>query len=202
MPINLPAVGEKLWRALNLRGGLNPDGLGSVVAADIMALDLTQPQYAWLARSKRYAAGFTVAASVGNNSQFEVRNLAGSGVIVELNRVWVRASTSTGIGFFLSTVANLSLSTNVRTLALDGRQEEAGILSSPQPITQVTSGATVSGVAATDFFNTLKIDVPLELEQPVVLKPGTYFRARAGTTNIALDVILEWTERIPAPSEL
>ena len=81
LPINLPAIGEKLFRALNLRGGLTASQLTDVVQAGVTTLDLTDPEYLWLARTKRYAgvgAGPQVAAQ---NAQVEFRNNAGSGLL-------------------------------------------------------------------------------------------------------------------------
>lgn len=203
LPINLPAVGEKLFRALNLRGGLTASQLTDVVQAGVTTLDLTDPEYLWLARTKRYAgvgAGPQVAAQ---NAQVEFRNNAGSGLLMRVNTLQLQTNANTGVGIFLSTVVNLGLVESVRRQALDSRQEEAGGLSTPTPQGFIFAGASAFPIPANAYFFTATAGVVYEFPWlPIILKPGTYLRLVAGTTNTSMDVRLSWQERIPTPSEL
>ncbi|HRH74937.1 MAG TPA: hypothetical protein PLM62_17750 [Zoogloea sp.] len=202
-PINLPAIGERLWRALNLRGGINPDGLGSVVQADVMVADLTRPEYAWLGREKRYAGTGIASAVAAQNSQFELRNNAGSNTLVVVDQLELMPGANTGVGIFLSTVTNLGLAQSSRTQAQDARQEEAGVLSTPSPQALIFIGASVFAIPGSAWFYTgfanVRYQVPFG---PIVLKPGTFLRIVAGTTNVSLEVNCSWRERPPTQSEL
>ncbi|HMV68563.1 MAG TPA: hypothetical protein PKA64_17060 [Myxococcota bacterium] len=202
LPINLPALGEKLFRSLNLRGGQNPDGVGSVVDASITALDLTAPEYAWLAREKRYIMGGEAAAVAAQNGQWEVRNNAGSGIISIVDKIVISAGASSTFGVYMSTVVNLGLGQNGRITALDGRQEEAGILSTPSPQTLLFAGTSVLAIPASALYLQLVANVEVELVGPWVLKPGTYLRTVWGTVNVAARFRAFVRERVPTPSEL
>lgn len=201
LPINLPAVGERLWRALNLRGA-NPDGVGSVVDASITALDLTQPEYAWLSREKRYIMGGEAAAVAAQNGQWEVRNNAGSGILSIVDKIVIASGTASPVGVYMSTVVNLGLGGNSRMTALDGRQEESGILSTPAPQTLLFAGTSVLAIPAGALYIQTVTNVEIELKGPWVLKPGTYLRLVWGTVNVAARFRAYVRERPPTPSEL
>ena len=203
LPINQATLGDRLWRALNLRGSQQTPGqLPPSVDTSVKLLDLTEPQYAWLARSKRYFQAFAVSAVAAQNGSFEVRNLTASGILTIVERIEIMPYAGTGVGLFMSTVADLGLTTVVRNCAMDGRQEESGILSTPAMITQVVGGATVAAIRGNASFLTGAANVVLSIPGPFVLKSGTYLRCRLGTVNVGMDVRLVITERIPAPSEL
>ncbi len=201
-PINLPAIGERLWRYLNLRGG-NPDGLGSVVSADITVADLTRPEFAWLGREKRYAGTGVASAVAAQNSQFELRNNAGTGMLIIVDSLEIFPGAATGVGIFLSTVTNLGLAQSSRVQAQDARQEEAGVLSTPSPQGLIFIGASAFPIPGSAWFYTASASARYVVPfGPIVLKPGTFLRIVNGTTNVSLEVNCKWRERPPAPSEL
>ena len=92
---------------------------------------------------------------------------------------------------------------DVRRQALDSRQEEAGGLSTPTPQGLMFGGASAFPIPANAYLFTASAGVVYEFHWlPIILKPGTYLRLVAGTTNTSMDVRLSWQERIPTPSEL
>lgn len=203
LPINLPGIGEKLFRSLNLRGGLTASQLTDIVQAGITTLDLSAPEYAWLAREKRYWSGGQVAAVAGQNTQFEVRNNAGSGLLTIIDEFTIQCTAAADIGFYLSTIVNLGLAQLTRYCALDGRQEEAGILSTPAPQTLLFGGTSVLAIPATAVqFNVPGTSTEKTFAGPWVLRPGSYFRLTVGTLNTSAYFRCRFRERTPAPSEL
>lgn len=204
LPINQATLGDRLWRALNLRGSQQTPGqLTPSVDTSVKLLDLTAPEYAWLSREKRFAGTGIASAVAAQNSQVEFRNNAGSGLIMVVDSIEILTGAATGFGLFLSTVTNLGLSQSQRTQALDARQEEGGILSTPSPQGLIFFGASAFAIPSASWFMTMTGLGHYVLPcVPIVLKPGTYLRMLNGTTNVSLEVRLRWRERAPSPSEL
>jgi len=203
LPINLPGIGESIFRSLNLRGGLTASMLTDVVQPGVQTLDLTDPEYLWLQRTKRYMGNATGPQVAAQNAQVEFRNNAGSGLIMRVEHLLLTTNANTGVGIFLSTVVNLGLVQSVRAQALDSRQEELGGLSTPTPQGLLFQGTSAFPIPPNAYFFTATAGVIYDIPfVPIVLKQGTYLRLVAGTTNTSLDVRLSWRERIPVPSEL
>ena len=202
-PANYSPIGERIWRALNLRGSQGTPGIvPPTLAAEITALDLTQPEYAWLARIKRYIGGGVTAAVAAQNTQWEVRNNAGSGVLTIIDEITVQSGTTTDVGLFMSTTVNLTLAQAIRVQALDSRQEEAGILSTPSPQTLLFTGASVLAIPPNALAWNLIANTEKTIKGPWVLKPGTYLRFVVGTVNVGSYFRCTFRERQPTPSEL
>lgn len=203
LPINLPGIGESVFRSLNLRGGLTASQLTDVVQVGVQSLDLTDEEYLWLARTKRYMGSATGPQVAAQNAQVEFRNNAGSGLIMRVEKLLFSTNANTGVGIFLSTVVNLGLVQSIRAQALDARQEEGGSLSTPTPQGLLFQGTSAFPIPPNAYFFTATAGVIYELPfTPIIIKQGTYLRLVAGTTNVSLDVKLSWRERIPVPSEL
>lgn len=199
--VNTPTPGELLFRAWQLQGE-PPEALDPTFNASAQVADLTAPEYAWLRREKRYIGYCTTGAAAGNNSQAELRNPAGSGLMATVDRIIIQNGATAGaIGIFMSVVVNLGLGAQIRITSLDARQEGSGILSQPIPGLTMAAGNSVFAGAAQAVLIPVAANVRLVLDIPFVLIEDTYLRTYHTVANAAYEINFQWRERRPVPSE-
>ncbi len=195
LEVQEPQYVDRLARALQLNR--RPTELEAAVNGSITLLDLTDPEYLYLARIRQYMSSVEQGAVAAQNNFQEFRNLPGSGllarVLVELDN-----SNATIQGFFVGIgVTPLLAATHVtRVQSVDTRQgggTAAGCL--------VYQHQAVLAGAATD----LQINVPPNtrfLIGPFVVGEDRYLKVTTNTVNIPSGVRFIWTERAPSQQEL
>lgn len=190
--MNEPTTVGPLNEILRRRYGV-PGQVGPILtlASDLFPFvnlsdDAIAPDIATYAGQKLCIGGATDVGDVANSSQVQIRNPAGSGVLVVVNRAFVRPSTAMIVQLvqFGTTAADAETQGFLRDTRSSGR---AAAVTGPR-----TASAAASPIAqfamGTDG---LEMWTPF----PFVLQPGQGLRFEGVTNNVALTVSWNWRER-------
>lgn len=149
----------------------------------------------------RFAFAGTQAGAAAANATWQIRNPAGSNVVMVIEKITVAA---TNTGFSIPAFRHGALTTDLATVAsynnprLDSRGR-------PNPTAIISSATNVSGglankVTVAGLLNT-SVDFFLFEEQEVNLLPGDAAQIVEGIANQALTVSWVWRERFLEESE-
>lgn len=192
-------------RALGIAGDV--DGrLDSAYQLGVTALDLTDPQYAWLGRGKRYCAGIALAGGgAGVFTGFGLSNIAGAATSKRLvicrrfrfanqNASYQQAAFGMYNAGALPVIGGLT-----RVQPLDSRQDAAGSPSTPAPLGVFLGGNAIAAApAGTAAAMLIGPDQAVELVPEggaIVLAPNTAFVVQYAVANLPGGAWVEWEER-------
>jgi len=191
-----PRLTSPLVRLFGMKTGANP---APSLAPEVQpGLDVNQqddPAQFFLRRSVIYGARNSVAAVAGQHSEMQLRNPAGSGLLLVIRGLAVQSTSTVSLGTRVTTSDYSTISTNgafrdTRWLTL-GSSAKAGILSGQtSAVPLFYSGGYIY---ASD--NDVK-------PSNWVIAPGTSFNLLTNTANVDLFLSIEWEERPVAAEEL
>jgi hypothetical protein len=194
-----PRLVSPLVRMFGMKTGANP---APTLAPEVQpTIDTNQQDDAaqyFLRRSRIVGCRFTINAIVGQQGEWQLRNPAGSGVLVVLRTLRL-----------MDTVGNLTMDYGTRITGADygtiittgGTFDTRWILTGSSVRTAIVSAQT-SAVPIIYTMGRVPGQFNDPIEVPVVLAPGTSLNGLLGTANAAATVELQWEERIVAAEEL
>lgn len=198
--INQPEFNDQLQRRLNL----TTPGPSSTLAPEIMPVyDVSAPPVdtLWLQGVRLCGAIAQVAAVAGQQSTFRLRNPAGSGMVVQVERLQVRASTAMEIQAGL-VIVNANMATAANGSPRDSRGRIAAANATQAIPSAETSAAPLLIISGSPALIHNNGTLSSTYDVPFVITPGFAFDVVGMTVNIAMNVNVFWRERAAARSEL
>lgn len=185
---------QLITRRLTTPGGL-PAPTVAPEMFPVISLENDRPEWGFL-KGERHMTGFYQGGpTVGNFEGVELRNPAGSGVIVVVNRIVTIAAADTRYYRAAAPIAGLLGG----TAPMDLRD--------PMPGANINGIATIAGAAAPGLppgglMRRVEQGGYVEHRENWVLPPNTALQVYVGATNLLLTCWFNWTERGAQPGEL
>ena len=199
LSIQYQELAEGLQKALGLQGSL-VGGLEPAMQVGLNILDLTDPEFLWLRRTQRYAAGFQLAAVAAQYAISEIINDVGTGIIAVVSPVIQNTNAAATLFSVYVQPGSPVVPAHLRRINLDARQAFPG--GNAPAVCQVTAGnAAAPAPAANAASYWVPANTPTRLPD-IILVPGTKIIIQTSAVNLASNIVWEWTERFLQPAEV
>lgn len=209
--LRLPELAERMMRALNLRGSL-PEQVSERFDASITVEDLTAAEFAYLRRTRRFAAFGEVPALAGEFSTVSLVDAAGGGAIFATNflavveGVWLNNVNATAAVFNLFLAAGALVneavgsggSNNLDSRLWTGGTKGTALLGAVNRQDIANPYAIANAIGRWSVPAGASLYVPLDL----VLTSGFSLGVQPALQNTACSVTFVWRERTATESEL
>lgn len=192
-------LAEGLQKALGLQGSLIGE-LDPAMQVGLTVLDLTSPEYLWLRRTQRYAAGFQLAAVAAQYAISELVNDVGTGIIAVVKPTIQNTNAAATLFSVYVQPGGAAVPAHIRRINLDSRQAFPG--GNAPAVCQVTAGnAAAPAPAANSASWWVPANTPQELP-PIILVPGQKIIIQTSAVNLGSNIAWVWTERQMQPAEV
>jgi len=192
---------EQLRRMFGMKGQELVSAELSPEVSPTIQLEGPDAEWNFLKGVRDCAAGDTLAAAVGFQSKWRVRNPADSGVIGILEEIELVSSTGALAYRVTGNAQTVNFPTVVLSAVTDGRW---GAIGDARPALIVSASNTqATGPAGEIFVETRRaVDVEFRYSRPLVLIPGACVDFGTPSFNLALFMWVRWRERAVAALEL